>query len=118
MLHLWFQLFFAPFLINANVFAQSFDETTLELVVATFRHGERTPYSFFAKDPYSDAKYWPDGKVQLISAGKKRMYNLGRSLRRRYENFLTDSPREVYVRSSFQDRCIESANLVMHGLYR
>ncbi|CAG2164341.1 unnamed protein product [Oppiella nova] len=83
-----------------------------------FRHGDRSPVLGFPTDPYSDeSTYWPDGYHQLTLKGKQRMYSLGRYIRRRYDNFLGDSPREVYIRSSGKDRCLESAALVMAGLY-
>ena len=50
--------------------------------------------------------------------GKKRMYRLGAYIRRRYEGFLGDSPREVHARSSAADRCLESVSLVLASLYK
>lgn len=46
------------------------------------------------------------------------MYNLGIYLSERYGKFLGNSPREVHVRSSGADRCLDSASLVLAGLYR
>lgn len=69
------------------------------------------------KDKYNDLKYWPEGFGNLNNAGRLRMYNLGKFIRRRYEGFLTDNFREVYSRSSDVDRCIESSHSVMAGLY-
>ncbi|XP_074601229.1 prostatic acid phosphatase-like isoform X2 [Brevipalpus obovatus] len=95
------------------------DNLQLELVILIFRHGERTPYRFYdPNDPYNDPKFWPDGDSQLLATGKRRMFDLGKSFRKRYKNFLTESPREVYARSSNQDRCLESAQLVLHGMYK
>ena len=46
------------------------------------------------------------------------MYNIGVFLRNQYDDFLTDSIREVQVRSSDKDRCIESTQLVLNGAYK
>lgn len=49
--------------------------------------------------------------------GKQRMFAVGRYLSSRYYPFLGTSPREVYVRSSGSDRCLESVSQVLAGLY-
>ena len=46
------------------------------------------------------------------------MFSIGRYLRSKYGAFLTDSIREVAVRSSDKDRCIESTQLLLNGLYK
>ena len=46
------------------------------------------------------------------------MFTIGQFLRSRYDAFLTDSIREVAVRSSDRDRCIESTQLLLNGLYK
>ena len=45
------------------------------------------------------------------------MYKLGTHFRNRYSDFLTKNPREVHIRSSDVDRCLESVALVMAGAY-
>jgi hypothetical protein len=45
------------------------------------------------------------------------MFKLGKYIRKRYENFLGTSPREVHIRSSAADRCLESAALVLAAIY-
>lgn len=46
------------------------------------------------------------------------MYKLGQYLGKRYAGFLGKSPNsEVYIRSSGSDRCLQSVQLVMAGLY-
>ncbi|KPM10367.1 lysosomal acid phosphatase-like protein 3 [Sarcoptes scabiei] len=88
------------------------------MVFIIHRHGDRTPIQLYPKDPYQDQiKFWPDGWAQLTLNGKKRMFQLGKYLSRRYENFLGKSPREVHVRSSGSDRCLESVSLLLAGLY-
>jgi hypothetical protein len=44
------------------------------------------------------------------------MYKLGKYIRMRYENYLGTSPREVHIRSSAADRCLESAALVLAAI--
>lgn len=81
------------------------------------RHGDRTPINMAPRDPYNNIKYWPEGFGNLINPGRMRMYKLGQFIRKRYENFLTDNMREIYTRSSDVERCIESANALLAGLY-
>lgn len=97
--------------------AISEDSLQLKLVAIVHRHGDRTPLNFLPGDPYSDNIFWPDGKSELLASGKDRLYQLGESLRAYYGNFLTNNPREVHARSSDADRCIESAEMLLHGLY-
>lgn len=81
------------------------------------RHGDRSPLNMGPKDKYNDIKYWPEGFGNLDNAGRLRMFKLGKFIRRRYEGFLSDSFREVYSRSSDVDRCVESSQAVLAGLY-
>ncbi|KAH7646619.1 lysosomal acid phosphatase-like protein [Dermatophagoides farinae] len=84
------------------------DVNTLKFVILIHRHGDRTPIETYPRDPYRDGqKYWPDGWGQLTLDGKKRMYNLGLYLSKRY----------TFIRSSASDRCLESVSLVLAGLY-
>ena len=50
--------------------------------------------------------------------GKERMFNLGAFVRHQYKDFLGSSPREVHIRSSAADRCLESVALVLASLYK
>lgn len=81
------------------------------------RHGDRSPLNMGSKDIYNDLKYWHEGFGNLNNAGRLRMYKLGKFIRRHYENYLTDSFREVYARSSDVERCIESSNAILAGMY-
>ena len=81
------------------------------------RHGDRSPDFQYPNSPYNDDKYWPESYEMLTKKGKQRMYSIGQYLRRRYQKFLTYNPREVYIRSSGKDRCLESTALVLAGLY-
>lgn len=77
-----------------------------------------TPISMYKNDPHQDASNWPDGFGQLTMKGKRRMYSIGQYVRSKYDGFLTDSIREVGVRSSDVERCIESTQLVLNGVYK
>src|SRR5581483_3545657 len=59
----------------------------------------------------------PDGFGELISKGKERMCEFGKKLRERYAGYLSETPKEVYARSSSDRRCIESAQCLLAGLY-
>ncbi|XP_065159474.1 prostatic acid phosphatase-like [Atheta coriaria] len=91
---------------------------TLQLVHVLFRHGERSPSSSYTNDPYKNHK-WPGGWDQLSITGKKQEYALGLELRRRYQNFLQNEydPRVFLMESSYADRCLMSAQLLLAGLF-
>ncbi|CAG2122469.1 unnamed protein product, partial [Medioppia subpectinata] len=82
-------------------------------------HGERSPTHFSNNDPFKDPKYWVEGLGELTTKGKYRMYKLGEFIRQEYNQYLGDkySPREVYVRSSIVERCIESTSSLLAGAY-
>lgn len=46
------------------------------------------------------------------------MFNIGALLRKKYVNFLSDKIREVRALSSDKERCIESAQISVSGMYR
>lgn len=46
------------------------------------------------------------------------MFNTGLFLRYNYSDLLSDNYHEAYARSSNKDRCIESAQLLLNGVYR
>lgn len=81
------------------------------------RHGDRAPLNMAPRDKYNNIAYWPEGFGNLNNAGRRRMFELGKFIRRRYDGFLTDNIRETYSRSSDVDRCIESSHAVLAGLY-
>ena len=95
------------------------DISTLKLLQIVHRHGDRTPVEFAPNDPFSSDKYWPEGLGQLTTKGKYRMYKRGQFIRQAYNDYLGDSysPRDVYVRSSISDRCIESVSCLLSGAY-
>ncbi|RWS03100.1 lysosomal acid phosphatase-like protein 3, partial [Dinothrombium tinctorium] len=81
------------------------------------RHGDRAITDTFRNDPYANEIFWPDGLGELTNKGKQRMFQLGTYFRRRYSNFFTENPQEVYAQSSFRDRNINSAQFVLNGAY-
>lgn len=102
-------------LINDPVLSANASQKLLFIV---HRHGERTLAIKFPNDEYAlNSSYWKDGDGQLTIPGKLRMYNLGLYFKERYKNFLTTNVRELKVRSSGLDRCIESAQLVVFAMY-
>ena len=93
------------------------DNSTLLLLQIVHRHGDRTPISFYKNDPYKGEDQWLDGLGELTPRGKHRMYSFGQDLRKRYSHYLGDSPKNIYLRSSASNRCIESASALVSGLY-
>jgi hypothetical protein len=45
------------------------------------------------------------------------MYKSGEYIRKRYDGYLGTSPREVLIRSSAADRCLESAETALAAIY-
>lgn len=54
-----------------------------------------------------------------LKVGKRRMYDLGKKLRHRYQNFLDEvyTPDILHARSSEYDRAKASLMLVLNGLF-
>ncbi|CAG2179762.1 unnamed protein product, partial [Oppiella nova] len=104
---------------NASKRWPDHDISTLKLLQLVHRHAERPPIVFPPKDTYSSSKYWVEGVGELTTKGKYRMYKLGEFIRQEYNDYLGDkySPREVFVRSSITDRCIESTSSLLAGAY-
>lgn len=86
-------------------------------LAVVFRHGDRTPDDPYPTGPYADQSNWPDGIGHLTIRGKKRMLDVGRLIRKRYHNFMSHNPLEVYARSSPVSRCLSSTALVLAGAY-
>ncbi|XP_054163810.1 prostatic acid phosphatase-like [Oppia nitens] len=95
------------------------DMSTLRLVQLVHRHGDRNPLEFSPNDPFKGQHFWKEGIGGLTAKGKQRMYRLGKFIRKRYHRFLghSYSPRDVYVRSSISERCVESVQCLMSGVY-
>jgi len=92
--------------------------STLVLVHALFRHGDRTPTLTCPTDANTDA-WLKQGLGQLTNKGKRMQYELGQFLRVRYGHFLHARYHRNYthVRSSDVDRTLMSAQANLAGLY-
>ncbi|KAJ8965928.1 hypothetical protein NQ314_003835 [Rhamnusium bicolor] len=92
-----------------------------KLLNGIFRHGERTvdPTTLYPTDPYINEKYYPYGVGQLTNAGKIREYNIGKALRKRYDNFLGKiyEPDILDALSTDFNRTKMSLELVLAGLF-
>jgi len=94
---------------------------TLQMVHLVYRHGHRSPITFYPNDPYPPS-IWPDGPGRLTQLGMNLEFGLGKFLRERYvTNFsFIDSMylhKQVYIRSSNVDRCLQSAEAQLAALY-
>ncbi|XP_067619641.1 lysosomal acid phosphatase isoform X2 [Eurosta solidaginis] len=103
------------------VFGDNNDEQglrNLRMISIVFRHGEKTPTSFYPNDPYA-LHDWPGGLGALTQKGSQQAYNLGKNLRMRYYRLLPPNgvytQQQVHVLSSAAERCIMSAQSVLAG---
>ncbi|XP_018324177.1 prostatic acid phosphatase-like isoform X2 [Agrilus planipennis] len=92
----------------------------LILLHVIHRHGDRTAdTTTYPNDPYKNYTFFPPGVGQLTNIGKKRMYEVGKDLRRRYNNFLGEDyyPDILYARTTDVDRTKMSLQLSLAGLF-
>lgn len=91
---------------------------SLRAAALLFRHSVISP----KYTPPKVQTEWPMGFMQLTSVGIRDMYQRGQELRRRYVDELgliseTYHPDEVYVRASNTDRALQSAQMLVLGLF-
>lgn len=105
---------------NAEQQQPTNNNNKLLFVHALWRHGDRAPlYKPYPEDR-NDENSWPRGWGQLTKEGMKQANELGKFLRARYVGkFLSPQFKrnELFVRSSGEDRAIESAQSVMAGMF-
>ncbi|KAJ8966359.1 hypothetical protein NQ317_011934 [Molorchus minor] len=116
-------LFYAVILVllDLGVNENLTNQETLILVHTIFRHGERTVdlSTLYPNDPYINETYYPYGVGQLTNAGKKREYNLGKALRKRYDSFLGNiyEPDLLEAQTTDFNRTKMSLELVLAGMF-
>ncbi|ENN79637.1 venom acid phosphatase Acph-1 isoform X1 [Dendroctonus ponderosae] len=97
------------------------DNDSLRLISVFLRHGARTPEfkDTYPNDPYKLDTFQPMGWGQLTNHGKEMAFTLGKSLRKRYQEFLGDiyTPEAILAQSTDYDRTKMSALLALAGLY-
>ncbi|XP_018561967.1 prostatic acid phosphatase [Anoplophora glabripennis] len=88
-------------------------------LIQVYRHGERSPSSFYPNDPYQDTSYWKTGLGQLTTTGMAQHYKLGQYTRRRYSDFIPEyySNEFFRVQTTNWDRTFMSAASNVAGLF-
>ncbi|CAL1538269.1 unnamed protein product [Lymnaea stagnalis] len=93
--------------------------SSLKLVSALYRHGDRSPSSIYPLD-INQADAWPDGLGWLTNLGKIQQFELGKFVKQRYDGFINTSyynHDEIVVQSSGVNRCLMSAYCHLAGLF-
>jgi hypothetical protein len=101
----------------ANVVA---GDKKLIFVHAIWRHGDRNPANNFPTDTGNNETTWPDGWGELTNIGAIQHFELGRTLRKRYEGLFDTNKydsKEIYVRSTSYNRTIMSALANLAGMF-
>lgn len=98
--------------------AQDANDETLQAVTLLYRHSVISP----KHNPPKLKAEWPMGPKQLTAIGMREMYEAGKALRERYVDelgFISGRYKasELYLRASNTDRALQSAQLVMLGLF-
>lgn len=111
------------FIVFVNLFliilAAPDEDGDVQLVSVIFRHGARTPSSFYKNDPHKNKTFYPYGPGQLTNEGKMQEFVLGKFLHDTYIKFLGEDYTEtkIQTRSTDYARTKMSAELVLAGLF-
>uniref|UniRef100_A0A6P7H0A7 acid phosphatase n=1 Tax=Diabrotica virgifera virgifera TaxID=50390 RepID=A0A6P7H0A7_DIAVI len=92
----------------------------LVAVVQIYRHGIRTPYSFYKNDPHFNLSIWEGlGAKQLMNEGKRQHYSLGQFTRQRYADFLPERYDKdvITAYTTDSDRTHMSGQCNLYGLF-
>ncbi|GJQ70318.1 hypothetical protein Trydic_g11880, partial [Trypoxylus dichotomus] len=91
------------------------------LVHLTFRHDDKVPdrIIMYPSDPYINNSFYPFGPGGLTNEGKGTMYNLGKVIRERYNEFLGDiyTPDILDAWASNMERCQASLQVLLASLF-
>lgn len=73
----------------------------------------------YPNDPYKDESFWDNGFGALSNLGKKQQFELGKYLRARYQKLIGEhySPKKVYIRSTDEERNLQSAAANAAGMF-
>ena len=93
-------------------------ESTTELVLFVYRHGDRSPYTVYPG--YEHLYFWEQGLGQLTTVGMRQQHTLGEFIKQTYTPHLISSSYrrdQIYVRSTSYDRTIMSALCQLSGIF-
>lgn len=95
------------------------DVSDVTMVVMGMRHANRNPGNFLENDP-NKGQWGLEGDYQLNDAGKIEAYSMGRGLRYRYGQLISDrfNSSEIKAISSSADRCQHTMDLMLSGLFQ
>ena len=81
--------------------------------------GTRNPSTLSPYNKDIFGKSWPSGNSALTSVGKRQQFLLGRYIRMKYSQLISDEydPREVFISATDDNHTIQSAYSQIRGLY-
>ncbi|XP_055307347.1 prostatic acid phosphatase-like [Sitodiplosis mosellana] len=108
-------------LVYEKINLENSDLGEYELIFAhvIYRHGDRNVMESYPNDPYNDEEFWDNGFGGLSNLSKRQQYELGKYLRARYQKLIGAhySPKKVYIRSTDEDRNLQSAQCNAAGMF-
>ncbi|GIX85605.1 testicular acid phosphatase, partial [Caerostris extrusa] len=81
-----------------------------------FRNGFLCSQELYPHDP-NNPNRWEEGLGDLTLLGRRQMYNIGKELRQRYNDFITANPREVTLQSATDMKSKRSSLCLLSSLY-